>query len=571
MLRAMTATGPRLRSPDEITSKKFLVSLRGYDREEVAAYLQEIAAEVAAFTNEHERVRADLAAARAGDLPPEPTAATPVPPEPVARSVFEQLGDEVARILGAADAAATEMTERAASDAERQLTAAAADAGEAIEAADIEASGLIDTARSDAARIVDDAAVRRRALLEEIERLEAIRTRLRDDLRRASLQVVALVSDEGDDAGFGEVAAGLNDLSNELHDSVVEAASDPDASDPDASDPGEVPDPEVVDATDTTDTTDTTDVVDGTDAIPEGPPPVPQAGSDSTVSEATAAPDASTTAGGAAAGTGRKSARQTRRKKTTKGGGAEPASSEPPGAGSGAGPPGMDPVRLRADSLATVESGLLRRSRRQLQDLRSSVLERLGDPEGGDPARVMPSDDDFARLGAVGQMFLTSAYRAGLHDGAVLLGQPVPDAAGSTDLVLAGARAFHDDLAREIRTSLTAAFAADSGDDGDAASARVEAAFELLADRVLPDVAADHLVRTYGHGTLDIWDELGATSKAWVPNPEQPCTWQACVDNIDADRTPLNTAFPSGAMVPPAYPGCSCAVAPDGGQTVPSP
>ena len=93
-------------TPEEIQSREFLVSLRGYDRDEVHAFLDEVAADYAELL---ERGAAEAPA------PAEPTpAAEPVrAAEPEARSPFAAVAAETQRILEAAHEAGQEIRARA--------------------------------------------------------------------------------------------------------------------------------------------------------------------------------------------------------------------------------------------------------------------------------------------------------------------------------------------------------------------------------------------------------------------------------------------------------------------------
>ena len=101
-------------SPDEIETKAFVVSLRGYDRVEVDRWLQEVA-------DEHRKLMTDLEAAS------QPPSANPA-------DTFDVIGREVAEVLRAAREAAAAMFERALEDIDRAKRAAMADVAAAHEA-----------------------------------------------------------------------------------------------------------------------------------------------------------------------------------------------------------------------------------------------------------------------------------------------------------------------------------------------------------------------------------------------------------------------------------------------------
>src|SRR5688572_31352156 len=86
--------------PEEIQNHDFLVGLRGYDKDEVRAFLAEVAAEHAALLAAVEQGRTDAAAA-----PP-----APAPAQAPAEDDFESIGAGVAAILRTAKEQAGQIT-----------------------------------------------------------------------------------------------------------------------------------------------------------------------------------------------------------------------------------------------------------------------------------------------------------------------------------------------------------------------------------------------------------------------------------------------------------------------------
>jgi len=60
-------------------------------------------------------------------------------------------------------------------------------------------------------------------------------------------------------------------------------------------------------------------------------------------------------------------------------------------------------------------------------------------------------------------------------------------------------------------------------------------------------------------GSLDAMKDMGIEGKEWV-TAGGPC--DICSDNAAAGVIPVDQAFPSGDMAPPAHPNCECALAP---------
>jgi DivIVA domain-containing protein len=117
-------------TPEEIQSREFLVSLRGYDRDEVHAFLDEVAEAFAQL-----RAQAGVAPAPAPAAAPEPAprAPEPVAPEP-AVSPFAAIGAETQRILEAAQEAGEEIRKRAQAEADTARRDALAEADKAVTA-----------------------------------------------------------------------------------------------------------------------------------------------------------------------------------------------------------------------------------------------------------------------------------------------------------------------------------------------------------------------------------------------------------------------------------------------------
>jgi DivIVA domain-containing protein len=174
-----------------LANQEFVVGLRGYDRDEVRAFLREVAAEADDRSDE------------------EPVSESTANTEP-AVDPFVELGSEVASVLRTAqDAAhrtleaseqqAEEVRARARADAERIV----AEARTAADAATGEAEDIRARARADAERIVAEAEERAtRAEERATGRLEELRRALADALDR--LEQVAQVIE----LARGELAAG---------------------------------------------------------------------------------------------------------------------------------------------------------------------------------------------------------------------------------------------------------------------------------------------------------------------------------------------------------------------------
>lgn len=138
-------------TPEDIQSREFLVSLRGYDRDEVRAFLDEVAGAYAAALGQAALEPASPAGDAGPDSAPEPEPApappkheappdTPAPTDP--SSAFAAIGAETQRILEAAHAAGEQIRARASADAQRERDAAIAEAEEEVASLQVVASEI---------------------------------------------------------------------------------------------------------------------------------------------------------------------------------------------------------------------------------------------------------------------------------------------------------------------------------------------------------------------------------------------------------------------------------------------
>lgn len=215
-------------SPEEIELKTFSVTLRGFDQEEVSAFLARVA-------GEYRRLLADLEnAARAdrADPPAAPANADRGPATP--SDAFSDLAADINSVLGAAHQAAEQMKTRAAEEAD-QMRADAARLRSEADGARAEAERLraeAEEARWAATTLSQEAiAVRAEAQREREEagqilhdaRLaaEAAVSGGRLDVEEAAAAVVAAVGEL-----LGETAE-LAQLSAALHEDFARAVQEP--------------------------------------------------------------------------------------------------------------------------------------------------------------------------------------------------------------------------------------------------------------------------------------------------------------------------------------------------------
>lgn len=217
-------------TPDDIRDQRFLVALRGYDRDEVAAFLEQVASEVANLQARTKELEALLAKER--NRPSAPAATeTPDGGAPKdTRELLQALGTETTRILVAAEESAREIEHNA---QERALAE--------MEQAKRSARDETDRASRQAAKLIADAERRRDAIAAVIRDLEAQRDRFVAHLAEAVDSVTALSAglatagepDEVDDSDDAVDAAA--DLAEQTEEPPVEPVATPVEATPSAS------------------------------------------------------------------------------------------------------------------------------------------------------------------------------------------------------------------------------------------------------------------------------------------------------------------------------------------------
>lgn len=148
--------------PEDILERDFMVGLRGYDKDEVRAFLAEIASDQADLLAELDALRSAPA--------PEVVEAAPVMVQAAPGDEFENLGASVAAILRAAKESSSEITDAAETQAAATLQAAEAQATEIREAAERYAGSVrrqADEVRESAAAVAEEARASADAILRE--------------------------------------------------------------------------------------------------------------------------------------------------------------------------------------------------------------------------------------------------------------------------------------------------------------------------------------------------------------------------------------------------------------------
>jgi DivIVA domain-containing protein len=173
--------------PAGLSTQEFVVGLRGYDRDEVRSFLRDVAAE-------------------AEDTPADAPGTEPATAVEPAGDPFAQLGTEVASVLRNAQDAARATIEASEQQAARQRLEAEAEAGRILEGAHAaaetatrEAEEIREQARAEAERIVAEAEERARTTEQRAsDRLEQLRRAQTDVLDRLgqAAEVIELAQGE---------------------------------------------------------------------------------------------------------------------------------------------------------------------------------------------------------------------------------------------------------------------------------------------------------------------------------------------------------------------------------------
>ncbi|MGH3113260.1 MAG: DivIVA domain-containing protein [Gaiellaceae bacterium] len=175
-------------TPEEIQAREFLVSLRGYDRDEVHSFLEQVAGQIRDLQSQVETLQS---AQPPAVQPPEeavPELALSLRAGGDPKPFFEDLGQTTQRIVEAAYESAAEIQRRARGRADHEL----------------------DEARSHAAKLVAEGERRREVIEGLVEMLEERRAVLAEDLRGIARTVDQMLTDfapRGEErAGDGMVA-----------------------------------------------------------------------------------------------------------------------------------------------------------------------------------------------------------------------------------------------------------------------------------------------------------------------------------------------------------------------------
>lgn len=606
-------------SPETVASRAFNVVFRGYEQNEVRAFLKRVADEMSAAAAREGELRHSLQEALTRAAHPEVNeevltnalgehaarlltnareAASSMISDAETRSarVLQEAEGKIARVRSEADtllARRTEEAERltmglrqaAEADARAVRERARAEAEAEVESARTQGREMVAEARSVRERMLADLTRRQRIAETQVEQLRSVRQRL--------LQAYGVVRRTVDEAtaelGKAEsetrpmVAAAADHLAVRTGPVPVVRPGDPSpaaavaSSEPQAPDPASRPIP--------TSRLAVQEPAAPRSAAPLRPPPPPPSpfgglGSMSPPVEATPPPPAPAGPGvdelfarmragqdapGAPEDAAASEAPPTAAEKPA----GSPAPSEAPQEEEAPDPDADESILYRRDELLDpIDADLVRQLKRVLQDEQNEVLDRLR-------RQRQPVTDDtlpaFVSQTERYQVVAAPLLRAAAHRGAGFIAAATDEPVELAEPSERSADEWAADLAVEIviplRERLEAALneAADSPGDGetDASIAdQLSASYRQWKVQQIEQVARHHATAAFVRGAFAAAPE--GIGLRWVVDDEVPCP--DCDDNALAGPTPKGQKFPTGQLHPPAHQGCRCVLV----ATVPS-
>jgi DivIVA domain-containing protein len=195
---------PLLPSAEQIRRREFATVRRGYDPQQVRAYLTSIAKQVGTLERElgQLRLEAGSAAARADVVTGTIHTSDPVSPP---GDAYEALSKRFAALIEVADHEAERVLENARSDAARAVEEATTeadrirvDAQAQAEATRQQSTDLLERARSESDRVLSGLAERRRNLVTQLEEMRGKLMAVADDLTAPLEEAARAHAEDGD-------------------------------------------------------------------------------------------------------------------------------------------------------------------------------------------------------------------------------------------------------------------------------------------------------------------------------------------------------------------------------------
>jgi DivIVA domain-containing protein len=588
----------------DIARHTFGIGRRGYDVDEVKAYLQTLARSIEVFEAREEELRTSLAEA-------EERAAHPVLDEATltaalgqhSAQILRHAHDEAAKIVLQAQEGATTFLrdaenqanelqvssegdsaqrvaeaelmvnnarQQARLEADRARHEAQAEADEVISRAKEEGRALLEQVQESRRRVLADLAARRRTLSVQIEQLRAARDEMAAAVQglRSSVDGILYDLEHSDEQARAAAQAAGDEARANLareaaeHDVTavvpgVGSGHGPDGHE-DPAKPAAAPSVDELFARIRAGTTDTPDGGggSGSDAASPGgptsendvaaaesaPPKAPVAAGDATTGLAgEASASASASAGAAAAGASGEGAQ------SGGGGGGEDGDDADGGIGAGGEGPDHAIIVRRDELLSPITAQLSRHVKRALGDDQNRLLDVVrSKPQTSTDELLGAEDLHLSTFSAAAQGHLGEAFAAGSAFG----GGPA-GASGGTDVEQAAAG-----LSRTVVSAVRRRIAEG---DGEEMAERVGTAFREWRGERIERLVGDFAVQAFSAGVAAAVTTGGKVR--WVLTSATGCS--DCDDNALAGPVPVEEGFPTGHAYPPAHSGCRCLVTPD--------
>ena len=497
--------------PNEISKREFLVSLRGYDRDEVDAFAKEVAQELT-------RLRNELAAASASG----PAQGAPIVAAPVNTKAYERVGEDTSKILLAAEQVGEQIREKA-----RR-----------------EAAELTTDARAEAEKIKREADVQRKEAEDDLRKLREARTVLAtqlEDVGQRLAESVARLRAPVEAAGppSAKPATATPPLAPAPPKAAPVAKAPEPAPAPVAKAPEPAPTPAPTKAPPKTEDEGASlerllqqiraEREEGRKeveaALKSEPPPTPTV----KAPESSAPP-------------------VTPEPKT------EPAPTATVAKPISPAPTDGGMLARRAGSLGEVPEQASRRLKRLLQEDQNDLLDRVRTQRGKGSVEenVIPESEHIER------------FRQGLDDSlrmAFATGRTLGGATDPGDATSAIASLVSKQVVGPLRVEISKTIAAglQGQESANSLGERASDVFRVWKG-VRTELLGEGMVYAAFHqGLVDAWKSAGQKEKKWVlSSDELECPKDVCKANAAAGAVALEAGFPSGHLAPPAHGGCSC-------------
>jgi DivIVA domain-containing protein len=198
---------------EQIRRREFATVRRGYDPQQVRAYLSSIADQTELLERELNQVRLELSSAAARSQQADPLAASP--PAPPAEDPYEALSKRFAGLIETADQEAVKILENAKSEARQALAEARSeadrirvDAQAHAEEGRQEVADLLQRATTEADRVLSTLGERRRSLTSQLQDMRQKLISMAEDLK---IPLEEAEREEGERTEVAEVAEEVAD------------------------------------------------------------------------------------------------------------------------------------------------------------------------------------------------------------------------------------------------------------------------------------------------------------------------------------------------------------------------